>query len=134
MKKNQAPSTKLQRNFKSQAAMHGSLHSLKTASSPIEVAVWCFSGAWVLELGASCVCCQLRPLVSEWDSQPAPPSASTFDWIAALLVFMLATFVGLEVVRRVSRLLHTPLMSLTNAISAIAVVGAMMVAGPDHRP
>src|SRR4030081_2112917 len=50
----------------------------------------------------------------------------------ALFVFMLATFVGLEVIRRVSRLLHTPLMSLTNAISAIAVVGAILVAGPDH--
>jgi NAD(P) transhydrogenase subunit alpha len=45
---------------------------------------------------------------------------------------MLATFVGLEVIRRVSRLLHTPLMSLTNAISAIAVVGAILVAGPQH--
>jgi NAD(P) transhydrogenase subunit alpha len=49
-----------------------------------------------------------------------------------LFVFMLATFVGLEVIRRVSRLLHTPLMSLTNAISAIAVVGAIIVSGPDH--
>jgi NAD(P) transhydrogenase subunit alpha len=40
---------------------------------------------------------------------------------------MLATFVGLEVIRKVSPLLHTPLMSLTNAISAISVVGAIMV-------
>jgi len=40
--------------------------------------------------------------------------------------------VGLEVIRRVSRLLHTPLMSLTNAISAISVVGAILVAGPAH--
>ena len=46
-----------------------------------------------------------------------------------LFVFMLATFIGIGVIRRVSRLLHTPLMSLTNAISAIAVVGAIMVAG-----
>ncbi len=44
-------------------------------------------------------------------------------------VFILATFVGLEVIRRVSPLLHTPLMSLTNAISAIAVVGSIAVAG-----
>src|SRR5712664_1330355 len=58
----------------------------------------------------------------------------SFDFISALFVFMLASFVGLEVIRRVSRLLHTPLMSLTNAISAIAVVGAIMVAGPDHPP
>ena len=39
-----------------------------------------------------------------------------------LFVFLLSTFLGLEVIRRVSPLLHTPLMSLTNAISAIAVV------------
>src|SRR5689334_2333253 len=56
----------------------------------------------------------------------------SFDFVAALFVFMLATFVGLDVIRRVSRLLHTPLMSLTNAISAIAVVGAILVAGPEH--
>jgi H+-translocating NAD(P) transhydrogenase subunit alpha len=42
---------------------------------------------------------------------------------------MLAAFVGFELVRRVSPLLHTPLMSLTNAISAIAVVGAILVSG-----
>jgi len=66
-------------------------------------------------------------------SQPTSPTPeSSFDLISALFVFMLATFVGLEVVRRVSRLLHTPLMSLTNAISAIAVVGAILVAGPEH--
>src|SRR5882724_3775002 len=59
-------------------------------------------------------------------------SDNSFDLVSALFVFMLATFVGLEVIRRVSRLLHTPLMSLTNAISAIAVVGAIIVAGPEH--
>src|ERR1700756_5607526 len=47
-------------------------------------------------------------------------------------VFMLAGFLGFELIRRVSRLLHTPLMSLTNAISAIAVVGAILVTGGDH--
>jgi NAD(P) transhydrogenase subunit alpha len=46
-----------------------------------------------------------------------------------LFVFMLATFVGLEIIRKVSPLLHTPLMSLTNAISAISVVGAILVTG-----
>ena len=44
-----------------------------------------------------------------------------------LFVFLLATFLGLEVIRRVSPLLHTPLMSLTNAISAITVVAAIQV-------
>jgi NAD(P) transhydrogenase subunit alpha len=42
---------------------------------------------------------------------------------------MLSTFVGFQVIENVSRLLHTPLMSLTNAISAIAVVGAIIIAG-----
>ena len=46
-----------------------------------------------------------------------------------LMVFMLATFVGLEIIRKVSPLLHTPLMSLTNAISAISVVGAIVITG-----
>lgn len=46
-----------------------------------------------------------------------------------LYVFVLATFLGLEIIRRVSPLLHTPLMSLTNAISAITIVGSILVAG-----
>jgi H+-translocating NAD(P) transhydrogenase subunit alpha len=46
-----------------------------------------------------------------------------------LFVFVLATFIGFEVIRGVSRLLHTPLMSLTNAISAIAIVGSLIIAG-----
>ena len=46
-----------------------------------------------------------------------------------LFVFLLATLIGFEVIRGVSRLLHTPLMSLTNAISAIAVVGSVIIAG-----
>jgi NAD(P) transhydrogenase subunit alpha len=46
-----------------------------------------------------------------------------------LFVFALATFLGIEVIRGVSRLLHTPLMSLTNAISAIAIVGSLLIAG-----
>ena len=47
----------------------------------------------------------------------------------SLYIFMLATFLGIEVIRGVSRLLHTPLMSLTNAISAISIVGALIIAG-----
>jgi NAD(P) transhydrogenase subunit alpha len=58
----------------------------------------------------------------------AVPAASTGLW-TMLLVFMLATFVGFQVVQNVSRLLHTPLMSLTNAISAIAVVASILIAG-----
>ena len=57
-----------------------------------------------------------------------------FDFISGLFVLMLSTFLGLDVIRRVSRLLHTPLMSLTNAISAIAIVGAVLLAGEQRRP
>lgn len=58
-------------------------------------------------------------------------------YIPLLFVFVLATFIGLDVIRNVSRLLHTPLMSLTNAISAVVIVGAILVAGPqisDEHP
>ncbi len=51
------------------------------------------------------------------------------DLIGNLYVFVLAGFIGFEVIRRVSPLLHTPLMSLTNALDAIAVVGAIVLAG-----
>jgi H+-translocating NAD(P) transhydrogenase subunit alpha len=54
------------------------------------------------------------------------------DYWSMIFVFVLATFIGLGVIRRVSRLLHTPLMSLTNAISAIAVVGSLVVTGADY--
>jgi NAD(P) transhydrogenase subunit alpha len=54
------------------------------------------------------------------------------DIIASLYIFILAAFVGFEIIRRVSPLLHTPLMSLTNALDAIAVVGAIILAG-EHK-
>ena len=56
----------------------------------------------------------------------------TFDLSTGLFVFVLATFIGLEIIRKVSPLLHTPLMSLTNAISAISVVGALIITGSAH--
>jgi NAD(P) transhydrogenase subunit alpha len=55
------------------------------------------------------------------------------DLVTSLYVFMLAGFIGFEVIRRVSPLLHTPLMSLTNALDAIAVVGAIILAGSQQR-
>ncbi len=55
-----------------------------------------------------------------------------FDLWSMLFVFMLATFVGFQVIQNVSRLLHTPLMSLTNAISAIAIVGSIIIAGEQE--
>ena len=57
----------------------------------------------------------------------------TLDLTTSLYVFMLAAFIGFEVIRRVSPLLHTPLMSLTNALDAIAVVGAIILVGRHHE-
>jgi H+-translocating NAD(P) transhydrogenase subunit alpha len=54
------------------------------------------------------------------------------NYEVAIWVFMLAAFLGFELIRRVSPLLHTPLMSLTNAISAIAVVGAILITGEKN--
>ncbi len=57
----------------------------------------------------------------------------SIDLVTSLYVFMLAAFIGFEVIRRVSPLLHTPLMSLTNALDAIAVVGAIILVGRYHE-
>ena len=65
-------------------------------------------------------------------AQAAPPDHAAVDYWSMLFVFVLATFIGLGVIRRVSRLLYTPLMSLTNAISAIAVVGSIAVTGAEY--
>jgi len=54
------------------------------------------------------------------------------DLITSLYVFMLAAIIGFELIRRITPLLHTPLMSLTNALDAIAVVGAIILAG-EHK-
>ncbi len=53
--------------------------------------------------------------------------------IPLLTIFMLAVFVGFEIITRVPPLLHTPLMSGSNAISGITLIGAMLsVASPDE--
>ena len=53
--------------------------------------------------------------------------------IASLYIFVLSGFVGFLVITKVPSLLHTPLMSATNAISAISVVAAIVVAGSKHH-
>jgi H+-translocating NAD(P) transhydrogenase subunit alpha len=55
--------------------------------------------------------------------------------IASLYVFMLAAFLGYQVISRVPPLLHTPLMSATNAISGISLIGSLVIAGSkyDHH-
>jgi H+-translocating NAD(P) transhydrogenase subunit alpha len=52
-------------------------------------------------------------------------------FVLNLTVFVLAIFVGYHVVWNVTPALHTPLMSVTNAISGIIIVGAMLAAGPE---
>jgi NAD(P) transhydrogenase subunit alpha len=52
--------------------------------------------------------------------------------VAALTILILALFVGVEVISKVPPLLHTPLMSGSNAISGITVVGAILAAGSEH--
>ena len=69
-----------------------------------------------------------RAAESAAGGETAPPS----DYITMVFVFVLSTFIGLGVITRVSRLLHTPLMSITNAISAIAVVGSLVITGVKH--
>jgi H+-translocating NAD(P) transhydrogenase subunit alpha len=56
------------------------------------------------------------------------------DPITLLTLFVLAVFVGFEVVSKVSSTLHTPLMSGANAIHGIILVGAIIVAGEAHTP
>jgi H+-translocating NAD(P) transhydrogenase subunit alpha len=53
-------------------------------------------------------------------------------FVAALTIFVLAVFVGFEVITKVPPTLHTPLMSGSNAISGITVVGAIISAGTQH--
>jgi NAD(P) transhydrogenase subunit alpha len=52
--------------------------------------------------------------------------------VAALTILILAFFVGFEVISKVPPLLHTPLMSGSNAISGISIVGAILAAGSEH--
>lgn len=52
--------------------------------------------------------------------------------ITSLFIFSLAAFVGFEVIRRIPKLLHTPLMALTNALSAIALIISIVILGQGH--
>ncbi|HEY3765502.1 MAG TPA: NAD(P) transhydrogenase subunit alpha [Gaiellales bacterium] len=52
--------------------------------------------------------------------------------LVELTVFVLAAFVGIEVISKVPTMLHTPLMSGTNAIHGVVIVGAILVAGSHH--
>ena len=67
------------------------------------------------------------------ESREAEEAArQTPNYEVGLYIFILAGFLGYHVISRVPPLLHTPLMSLTNALDAIAVVGAIVLAGSRH--
>jgi NAD(P) transhydrogenase subunit alpha len=83
------------------------------------------------EAGGPVVKAPAAPAPAGHTSAAAAAHPSSDTW-SLFFVFALSTFIGLGVILRVSRLLHTPLMSITNAISAIAVVGAIIVAGSDY--
>ncbi|MBM2840109.1 MAG: pntA [Bacteroidetes bacterium] len=76
-------------------------------------------------------CCTLIAGAQSPSGEHAVSETQTDYW-SLVFVFVLATFIGLGVIARVSRLLHTPLMSITNAISAIAVMGSIIVTGSDY--
>ena len=63
-------------------------------------------------------------------AQPAPAAVGGAPFFFELTVFVLAVFVGYYVVWRVTPALHSPLMSVTNAISSVIIVGALIAAGP----
>jgi NAD(P) transhydrogenase subunit alpha len=58
---------------------------------------------------------------------PAAIAYTSEDLVTNLLVFIMATFLGVELIRHVTRLLHTPLMALTNAISSVSMIAALIV-------
>ncbi|MGY8767406.1 MAG: NAD(P) transhydrogenase subunit alpha [Pirellulales bacterium] len=71
------------------------------------------------------------------DSKPVPDSDSSADngfsrtdaLVASLTIFILAIFIGFELITKVPPTLHTPLMSASNAISGVSIVGALFAAG-----
>jgi NAD(P) transhydrogenase subunit alpha len=108
-----------------------------------------FAGGWLLSTPTwPAECAMAAPIeilaagptgaTAPSNANPSPSAESeeenpaTIDYWSMLFVFVLSSFIGLGVIGRVSRLLHTPLMSLTNAISAIAVVGSIVVAGSNY--
>ena len=72
----------------------------------------------------------LDALSRELVTAAAPVAHSATPFIFELTVFVLAVFVGYYVVWRVTPALHSPLMSVTNAVSSVIIVGAMIAAGP----
>jgi len=72
---------------------------------------------------------ELAAAVNATVTSSASPAISytSQDLVTNLLVFIMATFLGVELIRHVTRLLHTPLMALTNAISSVSMIAALIV-------
>jgi NAD(P) transhydrogenase subunit alpha len=66
------------------------------------------------------------------DSSTLETAATAPFFVMGLTVFVLACFVGYYVVWRVTPALHSPLMAVTNAISSVIIVGALIAAGPQE--
>ena len=79
---------------------------------------------------ASSLAHNLDVLAQQLTSQPQPAAVTGTPFVFELTVFVLAVFVGYHVVWRVTPALHSPLMSVTNAISSVIIVGALIAAGP----
>jgi NAD(P) transhydrogenase subunit alpha len=71
-------------------------------------------------------------LAAETAGSEAPPSHPALPLMAAITIFVLAMFVGFEIITKIPPTLHTPLMSGSNAISGITLVGAILAAGAGH--
>jgi NAD(P) transhydrogenase subunit alpha len=72
----------------------------------------------------------LELLARQLATQTEPAVVGGTPFVFELTVFVLAVFVGYHVVWRVTPALHSPLMSVTNAISSVIIVGALIAAGP----
>jgi NAD(P) transhydrogenase subunit alpha len=72
----------------------------------------------------------MTPIIAEHTHAVLPAVETVDPFISAFTVFILAIFIGYHIVWNVTPALHTPLMSVTNAISSIVIVGALIASGP----
>jgi H+-translocating NAD(P) transhydrogenase subunit alpha len=79
---------------------------------------------------AGALASNLDSLAQQLVLQAPPAAVAGTPFVFELTVFVLAVFVGYHVVWRVTPALHSPLMSVTNAISSVIIVGALIAAGP----
>jgi H+-translocating NAD(P) transhydrogenase subunit alpha len=79
---------------------------------------------------AGALASNLDALAQQLVQQASPAAVAGTPFVFELTVFALAVFVGYYVVWRVTPALHSPLMSVTNAISSVIIVGALIAAGP----